>query len=116
MAETPETRFKKRVQARLKKIPNCWVVKTQQRSVRGIPDLIICVNGWFVAAELKTYQTQYKLDELQKYRIRQIGDAGGFAMEVNEFSLPQFLAFLEQLSQTARTDHRPTLPPKVPSG
>ena len=41
----------------------------------GIPDLICCVNGHFVAIELKG--SDGKPSELQKYNIRKINECNG---------------------------------------
>lgn len=44
----------------------------------GVPDLIACLNGRFIAIEVK--RTDGKLSELQKIHIQQIEDAGGIAI------------------------------------
>lgn len=46
-------------------------------STSGTPDILACVNGYFVAIEVKA-QTG-KPSELQLAKIRQIREAGGFA-------------------------------------
>lgn len=43
----------------------------------GVPDLLCCVNGKFVALECKSEKG--KLSELQKYEIKKISNSGGFA-------------------------------------
>lgn len=47
-----------------------------QRS--GIPDLLCCVNGYFVAIEVKA--SKGKPSELQLWNIKKIKEAGGIAM------------------------------------
>lgn len=49
-------------------------------STSGTPDILACVNGYFVAIEVKA-QTG-KPSELQLAKIRQIREAGGFAYVV----------------------------------
>mgnify|MGYP006391053515 CR=1 FL=1 len=49
----PETKFQNRVLKDLKKLDNLWVLKTQEKTRKGVPDLLICANGKFVAIELK---------------------------------------------------------------
>ena len=44
----------------------------------GIPDILACVNGYFVAIELKG--TNGKPTELQKYNIRKINECNGFGI------------------------------------
>jgi Holliday junction resolvase len=47
-------------------------------SKAGIPDLICCVNGHFVAIELKG--SDGKPSELQKYNIRKISECNGIGV------------------------------------
>lgn len=44
----------------------------------GIPDLICCVNGHFVAIEVKG--SNGKPTELQKYNIRKINESSGIGL------------------------------------
>ena len=76
--KNPETKFKEAVQEDLKTIP-CWFSKIQQVAIRGIPDIILCVAGHFVALELKI---DSPVTELQKYNIRKIKQSGGTAYVV----------------------------------
>lgn len=46
----------------------------------GVPDILACVNGYFVGIEVKAQNG--KPSELQLYNIRQIRKAGGFAYVV----------------------------------
>ena len=46
----------------------------------GIPDILACVNGYFVAIEVKAQNG--KPSDLQLYNIGQIRKAGGFAYVV----------------------------------
>lgn len=43
----------------------------------GVPDLICCINGYYVAIEVKAQNG--KPSELQLYNIDKIREAGGFA-------------------------------------
>lgn len=70
-----ETKFKEKILVRLREIPNSWVVKVQQVAIRGTPDILMCVNGHFVAIELKTDDGE--ADELQIYTLDRIRKAGG---------------------------------------
>ena len=59
----------------------CWFIKYWAGSKftkDGIPDILACVNGYFVAIEVKA--PNGKPSELQKYHIKKINDAGGFAI------------------------------------
>jgi hypothetical protein len=54
----------------------------------GIPDLLICYKGRFVALELKTYMG--KVHELQRYNISEIHNAGGFARILRPSEFKEF--------------------------
>ena len=76
----------KNLENRLKKFlkqEGCWFIKYWggggfTRS--GVPDLLICCNGCFVAAELKA--TRGKPTELQIKELLRIRKAGGISMLV----------------------------------
>lgn len=72
----PETRFKLRVHKDLKTLRNKWIHKTQEVSKIGIPDFLLCINGNFVAIELKKDDTE-KPSKLQEYNLSQIALASG---------------------------------------
>lgn len=87
----PETKFKMKVMNRLKTILDLYVVKIQQVSVRGIPDLIICYKGKFVAWELKVPPNKLKAGSLQEHNLNLISKAGGIAREVTPQNFEQSL-------------------------
>ena len=95
MSKQPETLFKERVLARLDAIPNLWVEKIQQVSIRGTPDLLICYRGMFVAWELKT--DSGVADALQEYKLGKIEKAGGIARIVRPSNLEQSIRELLDL-------------------
>lgn len=76
MVKKAETKFKDRIRPRLKAIPNSWWEKIQQVVIRGTPDIIGCVNGTFVAIELKK-DPKAHIDELQVHKLKLIEKAGG---------------------------------------
>jgi hypothetical protein len=74
--ELSETRLKEKVLAMLKKeFPDAWVYKTSDRWKSGIPDILVCKEGRFFAAELKVGNN--KATRLQLYVLKQIHRAGG---------------------------------------
>ena len=79
-AKFDETIFKEKVLLDLKKLDG-FVIKTQERTVKGIPDLIGCFNGRFVAIELKTDKGE--VTPIQEYRLKQILKAGGLAFSTS---------------------------------
>lgn len=83
----PETKFKVKVQEKLKQVPGLWNVKIQQVALRGIPDLLICYKGMFYAWELKT--STGKLDSLQEHTLNNIKQAGGTSRVVTPANLDE---------------------------
>ena len=74
-----EKNFENRVKKFLKE-QGCWFVKYWgggQFTKAGVPDLLICCNGHFIAAEIKA--PNGKPSDLQLWNIEQIRKAGGFA-------------------------------------
>lgn len=78
MPKKLETIFKEKALRDLKTLDNIWFLKTQEVSVRGIPDILACVAGVFVAIELKK-SARDTPDELQKYNLKRIKKAWGKA-------------------------------------
>jgi hypothetical protein len=76
-----EKTFKLRVQKDLRTIKGLWSFKTNELSISGIPDILGCYKGNFIALELKRDITS-KPTELQEYVIQKIKEAGGFACVV----------------------------------
>lgn len=73
--------FENKIKAYLKS-KGCYCVKYFgcSYSTNGTPDILACVNGYFMAIEVKA-QTG-KPSELQMAKIREIREAGGFAYVV----------------------------------
>jgi len=73
-----ETKFKEKVQKDLKTLNNCWFVKIQQASIRGIPDILMCLCGTFVAIELKRAEDAPR-NKLQEWTLHAISHANGMS-------------------------------------
>lgn len=58
----------------------CWYLKTWSNGVQrsGVPDLLICCNGYFLGVELKAERG--KPSKLQLWNIDEIRKAGGIAI------------------------------------
>lgn len=82
-----EKQFENKVKKYLKD-HGCWYVKYWSGNAKngkkftkdGIPDLLVCCNGHFMALELKAENGHPS--KLQEWNIEQIRNAGGFAMVV----------------------------------
>jgi len=78
MAE--EKNFENRVKKFLKE-QGAWLVKYWGGAAytkAGVPDLLTCINGFFVAIEIKA--SKGKASELQKHTLKEIDEAGGLAV------------------------------------
>lgn len=66
----------------LKTVPSCFAWKEHggMYGTAGLPDIICCVHGRFIAFEVKT--TAGKLTKLQEIAIQKISNAGGKACKV----------------------------------
>lgn len=90
-----EGAFQKKVLADLKRLPQCDVLKTQERGRHGVPDIILCLRGSFVAIELKREgKDATKLQELKLLRIRH---AQGLAFVAKPSTWPEQYKILENL-------------------
>jgi hypothetical protein len=73
----------------------------QQTSIRGTPDLLLCVNGRFVGLELKRSQTA-PATELQLYNIGKINESGGYATLVYPENLDVVMKQLEDIANETK--------------
>ena len=88
-----ETNLKRKVIEFLKKnYPDAWVYKASDKWISGIPDLILCINGYFCAIELKVGRN--KPTRIQEYVIEKIRSAGGLVAVCR--SVDEVKAFLEK--------------------
>ena len=63
----------------------------------GIPDILACVNGYFVGIEIKAQNG--KPTKLQLYNVKKIRKAGGFAMILYPSAFPIFKKFILDLKK-----------------
>lgn len=94
-----EKAFEEKVKRFLKE-QGCWTLKTWSNGVQrsGVPDLLVCCNGYFVGVELKAENG--KPSELQLWNIEKIREAGGIAIVLypNQFEIFKDL-IIEQLKK-----------------
>lgn len=75
-----EKQFENKIKGLLKE-SGAWFIKYWAGSKftkEGIPDILACVNGRFVAIEVKA--PNGRASELQKYNVKKINNAGGYAV------------------------------------
>jgi Holliday junction resolvase len=80
----------------LRSLPKCWCFKTHggMYAQSGIPDIIVCYKGRFLALEVKT--TSGKLTRLQESTLTKINAAKGYACKVT--SLQEVKEIVENLN------------------
>lgn len=74
-----EKEFEYRVKSFLKE-QHCWVLKTWSNGIQrdGVPDLLVCCNGYFLGVELKNEVGTPS--PLQLWNIEQIREADGIGL------------------------------------
>lgn len=90
-----EKAITKKILDYLKALDNCFAFKEHggRYGTAGIPDIICCFNGRFIAFEVKT--DKGRLTKLQEITIHKIKDAKGEAFKVT--SLEEVKKILENL-------------------
>ena len=89
-----ETVFKKRVLKDLESLDQIYILKTQERSRRGVPDILACFKGWFFAIELK--RDGLKADALQEHTLERIRQAEGFAICTTPIEWDKHFAMIKE--------------------
>lgn len=95
-----ESRIQKKLMEALERAyPKIYLRKIHQTmySHSGIPDLLGCLNGNWIAIEVKT--NTGKLTKLQARELKLIDEAGGFGLVCHgEKDIPYVVSILESLS------------------
>lgn len=91
-----EKNFENKIKKFLKE-NGCWYVKyfANRNTRAGVPDLLACVGGHFVAIEVKG--ATGKPSELQLWNVEQIRNAGGIAIVLYPDQFDEFKALIEAL-------------------
>jgi Holliday junction resolvase len=56
-----------------------YVIKVITANRKGIPDIIACYRGYFVAIEVKVPEKRNNTTKLQEFNIKKIREADGYA-------------------------------------
>lgn len=93
---TPEAKVKAKVKKILDDI-KCYHFSPQTGGYgrSGVPDIIACINGRFVAIECKAGKGQ--LTELQKYNIGRINVNKGLGIVINEGNIEVLSTTIKEL-------------------
>ena len=92
-----EKNFENKIKAYLKE-KGAWYIKYWgggNFTKAGIPDLLICYKGKFIAVEVKAENG--KPSELQLYHIRKIKEAGGKAFLLYPKNFDEFKQYIESI-------------------
>lgn len=91
-----EKQFENKVKAYLR-TRNAYFVKFFANAFTrsGVPDILACVNGYFVGIEVKA--ANGRPSELQLHNVREIRRAGGFAFVLYPSAYEQFIKFINRL-------------------
>lgn len=96
MADTPERKVKKKVIEMLKARGAYYAMPVASGfGNAGVPDILACCNGRFVGIECKA--NGGKATALQLSNLKQIENAGGVALIIDEKTMATLAAVLDQL-------------------
>lgn len=103
-----EKLFENKIKKMLKN-RNAYFVKFFANSYTrvGVPDILACVNGFFVAIEVKAQNGH--VSELQLFNIEQIRKAGGFAFVVYPTGYEQLVEIIDGLQREVYTRCMPMI-------
>lgn len=93
---TPEAKVKKKIKDMLKSYGAYYAMPVAGVfGAAGVPDFLVCYVGIFIAIEAKAGKG--KTTALQDKNLRQIRDAGGHAIVVNEHNMDELEDLLEHI-------------------
>lgn len=103
-----EKHFEKKIKAFLQN-EDAWYVKffANRMTKKGIPDILSCIDGYFVAIEVKAQDGNPT--ELQIYHCEQIRKAGGFAFILYPSGFDKFKEFIANLKNDQWTRDLPLI-------
>lgn len=91
-----ERQFRKRVSLFLPTLKNTAYFPIQQEAIIGDPDFMLCINGKFVALELKTDKGTFGPG--QEYKLAKIERCGGISIVARPQNWQDVKKLLQQLS------------------
>lgn len=87
---------------KLRAIPNSWFTVKEAKSLRGLPDIFGCVNGRFVALEVKRSKSEASHNTgrivLQGKILKDIERSGGLASFIYPENEEEILRLIEHLN------------------
>jgi len=98
MAMTPEGKVKAKVRKKLDEAKAYYFMPaTGGYGKSGVPDIVACVNGWFIGIECKAGIN--KPTALQQNNLNAIKASGGTALVINENNINELEDCLNQIKE-----------------
>jgi len=95
---TPEGKVKAKVKKKLDEAKAYYFMPaTGGYGKSGVPDIVACVNGWFIGIECKAGTN--KPTALQQNNLNDIKRSGGTALVINENNINELEDFLIQIKE-----------------
>ena len=91
-----ETLLKEKFMKGLRQISHVWFYKVNDRVAVGVPDIVICCKGAFVACELK-YSTDRTA--MQKYTMNKIKESWGVVHVVTPENIDNVLKMIKTMAE-----------------
>lgn len=104
----PEKSFENKVKNYLDE-QGAWYVKffANRMTKEGIPDILACINGYFIGIEVKAQNG--KPSDLQLYHCEKIRKSGGFAFVLYPSGFDDFKKFVKDLKFDTFTRDMPLI-------
>ncbi len=101
MAATPESKVKAKIKAILKEhgVYYAMPIGTGLGN-SGVPDFLCCIHGFFVGIEAKAGKNQPTA--LQWKNLREINDAGGYTLVINEDNMALLVRVIAECKEMAK--------------
>ena len=93
MAQTPEKKVKEKIKKMVKDAGGYYAMPVMVGMAQnGTPDFLVCHRGYFAGVEAKAGKGEPT--KLQLFRLKEILDAGGSALVINEDNMSDLEAWL----------------------
>lgn len=75
-----EQQIQKKIINYLETLDEAYVVKVVTANKSGVPDILACIKGSFVAIEVKRPVSKNNVSKLQEYNLARVEEAGGYSL------------------------------------
>jgi hypothetical protein len=104
MADTPEVKVKKKIKQNLLDAGAYYAMPIGMgMGNAGVPDFLICFQGRFIAVEAKAGKGKPTL--LQLKHLKQIHEAGGLSLIINELNIEYLVQCLKNIQSAESNYH-----------